>query len=228
MAVFRDILSLFVANACAGCGESLAAQEREICVRCIANLHLTEHWKSPKDNLLYHRFGGKFPLAGACGLCYFEQEGVIQSVLHRLKYKASPALGFRMGEVFGEILQDTAWARQLDAIIPVPLFKTKERERGYNQSAKIAAGMSKQLGVPVAEDVVIRARATETQAQKNGTERWNNVSGAFRLVQEPPQNILLLDDVITTGSTIESCAHALHAAENPPKNLYISSVAVVR
>lgn len=225
MTIFQDLLSLLLANACAGCGETLSAQERNVCVRCLADLQLTEHWHSPQDNVLYHRFGGKFSLSGATGLCYFDKDNHIQTILHTLKYKNSPMLGMRLGEVFGDILAATPWAKSIEAVVPVPLYRKKQRERGYNQAEEIAKGVAKQLHIPVANDVVRRIRATETQAQKVGIERWHNVSDAFALERQPPTCILLLDDVITTGSTIEACAHALQSADT---DIYIGSIAVVR
>ncbi|HQR00605.1 MAG TPA: phosphoribosyltransferase family protein, partial [Ferruginibacter sp.] len=154
------------------------------------------------------------------------KEFLLQHLIHQLKYKGNQDIGKYLGELTGMSLQNSARFQTLDAIIPLPLYPEKERKRGYNQAAVIAEGISSVLNIPVINAVVIRSHATETQTRKHRTERWENVNRSFRIT-DPQQlagkHVLLVDDVITTGATLEACGEVI--LETPSSKLSIATLA---
>lgn len=141
-------------------------------------------------------------------LLYFSKDSVVQNLLHALKYHGHRELGEYLGRLIGRALQDSEHFKDLDVIIPLPLFKEKEKKRGYNQSTILCEGISKETGIPVMADNVIRTIHTETQTKKHRRDRWENVEGIFKVtgtISLKGKNILLVDDVITTGATLEAC-----------------------
>ena len=153
-------------------------------------------------------FWGRLPVAAAHSEFYFAKESLIQHLIHQLKYKGNQQIGMYLGELTGNSLLDSNRFKGLDYLVPLPLYPNKERKRGYNQAAVICEGMSSVMNVPVLLNNIVRRHSTETQTKKHRTERWENVSGSF-MVNDPAKlegkNILLIDDVITTGATLEAC-----------------------
>ena len=160
-------------------------------------------------------FWGRLPLQAATAQFYFTKESLMQRLLHQLKYKGQRELGIQLGQIMGEQLQSSQ-RFQADALIPLPLFPDREQKRGYNQSALLCEGMAAIMQIPVLHDVISRPLYTETQTRKGRVERWANIEGKFRLLQPDriqDKRILLVDDVVTTGATLESCgAELLKAA----------------
>ncbi|WP_246205934.1 ComF family protein [Fulvivirga aurantia] len=145
----------------------------------------------------------------------FERKGRLQRVLHQLKYSNRPEVGNLIGEWYGRELEDLELPNLYDVIVPVPLHKTKLRRRGYNQSAQFAEGLSKSLNIPIDLSLLKRTKKTATQTKKTRVERWQNVEEIFKVSKKKKLTdlrVILVDDVITTGSTIESCAIALLGA----------------
>jgi ComF family protein len=209
-----DFVSLLFPELCYACGESLVGDEDLICTDCIYNLPYTNFHQQP-DNIVARQFWGKLPVANAFALFYFTKGGKVQELMHQFKYKNIPLIGNKLGQIAGRQLVQTDGFKQIDAIIPVPLHKSRLRKRGYNQSACFAEGVAGILNVPVITDNLARKRATKTQTHKSRFERAVNMQDVF-IVNDPNEldgkHILLVDDVITTGSTLEACGTALLAA----------------
>jgi ComF family protein len=205
-------MHLLLPDLCAGCTQPLVPGETVLCVGCAMQLPLTG-FHNDMDNEAARRFAGRVAFERATAFAYFTAGGMMQHLLHGLKYSGRQAIGTALGESFGEALLHTGWIGGVDAVVPVPLHPEKEAARGFNQSAVIAAGLAEAAGKPCFPRALLRTRATETQTHKNREERVANVAGAFA-VREPAllagKHLLLTDDVLTTGATLEAAATALH------------------
>jgi ComF family protein len=206
-----DFLSLFYPRLCAGCQISLVRGEDVICLGCLADLPKTG-FERINDNPVAQLFWGRAKIQLATAFCSFDKGGIMQQFLHQLKYKGSAEIGTKLGMLFGYDLNQCACYREIEFLIPVPLHPKRERKRGYNQSAVIGKGMSVAMGKPLMTDNLIRNYYSETQTNKSRFERWENVKELFS-VRKPEllegKHLLLIDDVVTTGSTLEACAQAL-------------------
>jgi len=203
------LAELLFPKLCAGCRLSLTGGEAVVCLHCELQLPFTAYHHQP-DNDTVMRLAGRFPFLHATSLLYFHHHSLVQDLIHGLKYSGKLRYGYYLGAQLGRTIVGAGW--QPDAVIPVPLHKRKERQRGFNQSAIIAGAMAKELGLPVLGDALIRNRNTPSQTDKTRGERVANVRHAFTLRQPAAvrgRHILLVDDVLTTGATIESCALAL-------------------
>lgn len=208
----RDFMSLLYPNCCSACSMALVKGENLICSRCLLEMPQTQYHLDP-GNDLKRRLEGRIPVQYVLGFLRFTKNGRIQNLLHNLKYRHQPEIGVALGKLYAQRLKDSGLTGYFDLIIPVPLHKSRLRKRGYNQSAKFAEGLSQTLGIPVEENILFRKSKTETQTRKNKLKRWENVSEVFGVVGLPSaiagKHILLTDDVITTGATIEACAEVL-------------------
>ena len=206
-----DFLSLFFPNCCTGCSNGLLKGEDLLCSRCVDGLPFLDYGRY-RMNPLACRLVTVMQFSHALALLKFQPGGLVQQLLHALKYGNQPEVGLRMGQLLGERLHSDGIAGDFDLIIPVPLFHARERMRGYNQSKVFADGLSGVLRIPVGVSVVERHRRTTTQTKYARAERWNNMQDAFRVVKPRDiegRRILMVDDVITTGATIEACSAAL-------------------
>jgi ComF family protein len=152
--------------------------------------------------------------------------GIVQSLLHELKYNNRPEIGVRIGKLYGQELVESGFADSFDVIVPVPLHQARLRKRGYNQSAKFAEGLSEALGIPWEESIAVRMQSTTTQTKKGRAARWQNVNAAFSTASSDRimgKRVLLVDDVITTGATLEACGQ--HLVENHCESLSIACIA---
>jgi ComF family protein len=166
---------------------------------------LTNFWQQ-KDNPVEQLFWGKIKIEHAASLFYFEKDSRYQNILHQLKYKGKQNIGIQLGRIFGYHLCNSNF-KTIDAIIPVPLHKKRLRKRGYNQSDMIGIGLSKSMNKPLLNNCVSRVIHTSSQTKKNRYSRWLNVEGIFKIddpIKLEGKHILVVDDVVTTGSTIES------------------------
>jgi len=220
-----DFISLLFPELCAACRESLMANERLICTACRYNLPYTDFHLQP-DNIVAQQFWGKIKLDGAYALFYFTKGGKIQNVLHQFKYKGVKQIGNLLGNMAGEQLIKNKVFNSADLIIPVPLHKKRMLQRGYNQSACFAEGLSEKLNAVVENNNLVRLTATETQTHKSRFARFENMQEVF-MVKNPERlmnkHVLLVDDVITTGSTLEACAVQL--LKIPGLKLSIATIA---
>lgn len=208
----KGLLNLVYPRLCESCSKPLLAEEEVLCLNCniyklprTAYHHITE-------NQTFMRFAGRVNVLRATSLAYFIADGLLQHLLHGLKYDDKQYIGVFLGKQLGYDLLQTNWHKGIDLIIPVPLHPKKEELRGFNQAAIIAYGMSEVLGTPVNTTALIRNKFTESQTQKTREERINNMIDAFTITDEDSiagKHILLIDDVLTTGATLESCAQSL-------------------
>jgi ComF family protein len=206
----NSILHLAFPHICAGCGSDQLSDSNLLCMRCMHELPDT-HFEMHASNPVEKKFWGRLPLTSATAQYYFTRESLIQTLIHQLKYGGNKDLGLQLGRLMGKALFQSGRFR-VDAIIPLPLFPARERKRGYNQSELLCRGISEQLNVPILPAAVRRHQKTETQTRKGRVERWTNMEGKF-ILNDPTalegRHVLLVDDVITTGATIESCGSEL-------------------
>jgi ComF family protein len=207
--MLNDLISLFYPNNCACCNNVLKNQEKTICMICLIELPRTNFYED-LENPIARLFWGRVQLAYGLSVFQFNQHGKLQKLIHALKYQGNT----HVGEVLGvELAKDLANMKGIDLpdyIIPVPIHDKKRKIRGYNQSEHITIGMLKVLtNAKMDINSLIRRSNTDSQTKKSKYQRWENVSDVFELVNYQHlegANILLVDDVVTTGATIESCA----------------------
>jgi ComF family protein len=205
------LFSLFYPRLCASCGRPLVENEDTVCLHCLYHLPRFAY-QSSEDNELARLFWGRLPITYAAAGFVFASGGSLQTLVHKLKYEGRRQVGIVLGQQLGSTLSKHPEFQQADALVPVPLHPTRQRSRGYNQSELIAVGLSHATGLDVDTGLLARAKKTATQTRKNRLERWENMQNVFA-VRAPERlkgrHILLLDDVITTGATIESAAQCL-------------------
>lgn len=206
----QGFIGILYPRVCAVCSKVLFSNEEILCLSCLIDLPRTGFHHIP-DNDVARLFWGRIPVAHATSFMYFTRDSCYRRILHELKYNGQRYIGFEMGRLFGLELINSPFQR-VDMILPVPLHPSKLRKRGYNQSELIASGISSVIQVPVESGLVSRTMATTTQTRKSRYERWENVRDSFHIADAGKienKHVLLLDDVITTGATIEACASAL-------------------
>lgn len=207
---YEDFLALVFPQTCCICRRSLFEFENQLCKICVAQLPTTHYHLRPEDNDLKTKIMGLTQVSRVFSFLRFTKKGMSQKLLHQLKYRNQPELGNLLGRMYGRTLLSTfgsAW----DIVVPVPLHPLKLTKRGYNQSERFARGLAEVLEVP-AQDALQRMVFTETQTNKSRWQRWQNVEGVFEVSSEwnvEDKNLLLVDDVMTTGATLAAGANAL-------------------
>lgn len=206
----ESVLHLLFPHICDGCGSDLLNKDSSLCLRCLDALPQTDFELHP-GNPVEKRFYGRLPLANASARYYFSKESLIQQLVHQIKYRNNRELGLQLGRLMGDAIK-TSNRFNADIIIPLPLFPIKEKKRGYNQSTLLCEGIAEHLHIPVLQNVITRPQHTETQTKKGRIERWKNMEGKFVLTNPAAiegKHVLLVDDVITTGATLEACGSEL-------------------
>lgn len=210
--ISNEFLNLFFPRVCVVCEERLLQEEKGICLSCQYELPKTGNYKQ-KNNKMDALLEGRFPhFDRAASFCVFTKQGVMQAVIHHIKYNHGTELGFKMGKLFGNEIKGSEFISSVDAIIPIPLHPKKQKQRGYNQAEIIANGMGEALNLPIIRHVLVRSIHNPTQTKRTKTQRWENVDGIFTIADAKileDKHILLVDDVMTTGSTLEAAADAL-------------------
>ncbi len=224
--IFNDFVALFFPNYCLGCKQVLFQQESWLCTTCFADLPQT-HYHLHSNNPVAQKLYGKVPATYAMALYKFRTGSTVQYLIHHLKYGHQPGIGEMLGRIYGAQLIQRAWESPFDCIVPVPLHKDRLHQRGYNQSDYFAKGMSTLLDIPWYSQCIDRTKNTNTQTKKSKIERSQNLMEAFMVVDPQVINskhVLLVDDVITTGATLEACALSLLSAG--AKEISIATICV--
>ena len=223
----NQFFDLVFPRSCAACGVSMVMNEKFICTQCLLELPKTNFHKH-KNNPVAQSFWGRVNIEDATAYYFFEKGSKFKNLIHNIKYKGQKELGLGLGKIFGQELKHTKFGL-VDEIIPVPLHYRKKRQRGFNQSERIAKGLAESLCKPLNTKQLYRAKANPTQTNKSRYERWENVEGIFKL-KDPEslkgKHILLVDDVLTTGSTIEACAHPILEIEGTQISLAVLAYAL--
>ncbi len=223
------VIDLFVMRSCLACKSALVRQERFVCIDCLEGLEHTNSHLSPRENEMYKRIAGKVPLEAAYSMAWFEKGGAIQHILQALKYAKQPEIGNWLGKQYGRELVKAGIQFPHDTcLVPVPLHWRKQRKRGYNQAEKICEGLASHLNVSLRTDLLKRVKYTKTQTRMSGTRRYKNVAQAFECCKPIDTPILLVDDVMTTGATLESCIRTLSDSAEVPPQISILSIGIAR
>jgi ComF family protein len=207
--LLNDFFSLFFPDYCFGCKGGLVRGEDVLCTFCISELPKLDMHRA--QYAIAERFEGRLPVTNGWALLKFQKAGIVQNLLHELKYNRHPEIGIKLGKMLGaSMVKETP--PPISIIVPVPLHISRLRLRGYNQSSMIAQGIAQVLGVPWQEGTIVRTTATQTQTKKSKWDRLDNVRQSFQVSRADMlqnKHVLLVDDVITTGATLEACGEKI-------------------
>ena len=209
--MFESIINLFFPKVCSGCSSFLLSNENVICTVCRHDIPLTNHHLNP-ENDAFKKFYGRIPVIHTSALFYFHKKGIVQELIHNLKYKGHEEISAILGEWYAEDLKTIELLQSADEIIPVPLHRRKLKERGYNQVTAFGTALSSSLNIDYNDSLLIRNVYSKTQSKKNLLGRTEGIESTFDVSfteKDHNKHFLLIDDVITTGSTLEACSRAL-------------------
>ena len=214
---WHRLLDLISSRLCVVCGQRLTVSEDVICTKCNLHLPRTDFHQDPYENEMAKLFWHQIPIERATALFYYESHAETANILYELKYKDHPEVGEVMGRLMAKELQASGFFDGIDGIVPIPLAKKRQRQRGYNQSLEIARGISEIIGLPIYNKVVRRNAFEGSQTNKGRWERNENVEGVFELKDASAiqgKHLLMVDDVVTTGATVIACVQELCKADN--------------
>lgn len=206
----KSIIKHLFPETCAGCNNRLS-HENLLCTDCMYDLPITDHHKIADNNFIYH-FLGRVKIEKGGAYLNFLKEGAVQELIHKLKYGGKLFIGVFLGKMAAELIENVDYLDDIDLIIPVPLHKRKESIRGYNQCEAFAKGLSEYSNIPYSVDILLKVKHTESQTAKSRIDRIKNVEKSFFVSNKIDLNdrhILLVDDVVTTGATLEACTLAI-------------------
>ena len=201
---------------CEGCGSDVLNNEDILCAKCFYQLPETHFFTIP-DNPIEQKFYGRIDFIHAASAYYFTKDSLLQHLLFQLKYHHNKEVGFYFGRILGHLLLETPRFQDIDVLVPLPLNPKKEAARGYNQAAIICEGIAAVWNKPILKNAVIRTLFTETQTHRSRIDRWQNMQGAFEVANATAlegNHILLVDDIVTTGATLEACGAAILTTKN--------------
>ena len=207
----KDFWFLLYPHVCEACGRLLYANEQIVCTRCLYDIPRTDYCYDT-ENPIIMLFAGRLNIVRGTALFSFQKGSRFRKLLHNLKYNSKPEIGVLLGKELGADMLESGNFNEIDFIVPVPLHPNREKQRGYNQSEMIGEGISMVTGIPLITGNLVRSVETVTQTKIKREERWKNVSGKFIVQNEMEfenKHILLVDDVVTTGSTLEACGEVL-------------------
>lgn len=211
------LLDLISPRQCVVCGDRLAVSEETLCSKCYLHLPRTNFNRNLYENVMAKLFWGQIAIEKATALFFYEPHAETANLLYELKYKNHPEIGVVMGRMMAKELMNSGLFDDIDAIVPMPLAKKRERERGYNQSLELAKGVSEVTGLSIANQIVRRTKFMGSQTQRGRWERNENVENVFELINDNDicgKHLLLIDDVVTTGATIVACAKEMQKASH--------------
>lgn len=211
----NELADLLYPHACLVCGGELLKNEEEVCLKCLYQLPRTNNYLE-RENNAEQFMAARIPFERIATYCIYSKGGMLEPLIHHLKYHGKRGIGLLLGRLFGRDLQGSDFLHPVNWIVPVPLHPKREKERGYNQAEMIARGLSEVTALPVSTGNLVRVIFNPTQTKRTKTQRWENVKGIFEVVDSSlfeGKHLLLVDDVITTGSTIEACGLALQACK---------------
>lgn len=223
----EGFLGLLFPNDCITCNATLSSQDEFFCFRCRGELHYTYFEKYDTPTIADHVFWGRLNIDSIYSMLYFSQGNSTQEILHEIKYLEGRDLGIYMGKMMGERMKTMPCFSTVDAIIPIPIHSMRAFSRGYNQSLLIAQGLSEVLNVHIV-DALYRVKNDKSQTRKSREERYQNVKDRFALKKKGLQNqnhVLIVDDVLTTGATLEFASRAVLTAKTSPK-ISIATIAI--
>lgn len=209
--MFNSILNLFFPKVCAGCRKLLLASENVLCTNCRHEMPLTQYHLDSKNEAV-KKFYGKIEIEYASAFLYFNKKGIVQELIHNLKYKGQEEIGTILGNWYVEDLKELKLETPFDIIIPVPLHKRKFKERGYNQVTTFGKTLAQGLEIAYDDTVLYRKKYSKTQSKKNLLGRSENIENIFdvhSIEKHQNKHLLIIDDVLTTGATLEACSRAL-------------------
>ena len=209
--LWDDFISLLFPRLCYACGNHLLRNENLICTECYVLIPRT-NFHTEVNNPVAQLFWGRCLIEKAAAFSFYNKGSRIRNLIHNMKYKGVKEIGYELGKIYGHSLYTSGFIEDIDLIIPVPLHPSKKRIRGFNQSEVISTGLADSTRLPIDIKCLERSAISATQTRKSRYARWTNVEGIFRVtdpVSVEGKHILLVDDVITTGSTIESCTNEL-------------------
>lgn len=215
--MLSNLLNIILPKLCYSCSIPLSDNENSICTKCRHQLPVTNYHKLEKSNPVEKIFHGRVLIEHATSLLRFEKKGITQQLIHQLKYKGHQEIGAFFGNWLGEELSKTKHYTTVNCIIPVPLHKKKLRKRGYNQVTVFAQAIASHLNATFYDDVLVKSNNTASQVTKNRLARWNSENSIFSVINTEKiahKHILLVDDLITTGATLEACIQQLKKIEN--------------
>jgi ComF family protein len=213
--LWDDFISLLFPRLCHACGDHLLRNENLICTGCYVSIPRTNYHLQP-DNPVAQLFWGRCLIEKAAAFSFYTRGSRLRNLIHKLKYSGIKEIGYELGRIYGGSLKSAGFTGDIDLIIPVPLHPSKKRIRGFNQSEFIGRGISDVACLPVDTSSLARITLSATQTNRSRYERWTNVEGIFRVTDPEAirgKHIMLVDDVITTGSTVESCVNELVKVE---------------
>jgi ComF family protein len=227
--LWDDFISLLFPRVCRACGNHLMRNESLICTECYVVIPRTNyHYET--DNPVAQLFWGRCMIEKAAAFSYYNKGSRIRNLIHNLKYKGIREIGYELGRIYGLSLKSSGFTKDIDLIMPIPLHPEKKRIRGFNQSEAISMGIADVVRLPVDMKSLARITVSATQTKRSRYERWTNVEGIFQVMDPQTiigKHILLVDDVITTGSTIESCTNELLKIEGVKVSVVALAFAVV-
>ncbi|MCR5679166.1 MAG: ComF family protein [Prevotella sp.] len=213
---WTKLLDLIAPRTCANCGHRLSANEQVLCPVCYMHLPLTDYHLSPTDNPLARLFWGQFTVERAAALFFYEAQSEATTMIYDMKYHGQRDIAEGLGWIAARLFAKSDFFHDIDAIVPLPLTRKRQWQRGYNQSMEIARGISRVTGLPIYNHVVRRTAFKGSQTAKNAWQRRQNVEDVFRLTHADKisgKHLLLVDDIVTTGATMTACAKALCQAD---------------
>lgn len=226
MNLFSSIINLFYPSLCLTCECHLLHNEQVICSSCRHQLPETDYIDS-SDNLIENALQGRVPILAGTALLFFRKKGIVQKLVHALKYKNHQEVGVFFGSWLGKQLKESKRFNSIEGIILVPLHPIKQKKRGYNQLTVFGAQLAKELDIPVFEDLLIKVGKSYSQTKKNRFSRFEKIDERFHIVDTKKligKHILLVDDVFTTGATIEACANEI--LKTPDVQISIATMVV--